>query len=200
MAVRTFFYEENGGPEGFSGTFDEATYGPAATKLWQRLNEIEPSLYKQGKTYPASGSDVEKLYANGEISAFLTYAPGAVGEAVKKGTFPATTREAVFEGGNISNYNFLAIPFNSPDKAGAQVLQDTLLDPQTQLELYKVSGSFPGIDLRKTDPATQAAFQAVSTSPAVLPLADLSRDAQPELTSTYVTRIEKDWKTNVLQK
>ncbi|MCW2776578.1 MAG: transporter substrate-binding protein [Frankiales bacterium] len=200
MAVRTFFYDTNDGPDGFAGQFDEAKYAPAATKLWKRLNDLEPSLYKKGKTYPAGEPDVEKLYANGEISAFLTYGPGAVGDAVKKGTFPATTREAVFEGGNISNYNFLAIPFNSPHKAAAQVLQDTLLDPQTQLELYKSSGSFPGIDLAKTDPATQAAFKAVSTSPAVLPLDVLSKDAQPELTSTYVTRIEKDWKANVLQK
>jgi len=52
----------------------------------------------------------------------------------------------------------------------------------------------------KTDSATQAQFAAVPVSPSVLPLAELTRNAVPELSSTYVSRIEADWKTNVLQK
>lgn len=200
MAVRTFFYDTNGGPGGFSGAFDEAKYTPAAMKLWQRLNDLKPSLYKKGTTYPAGQPDVEKLYANGEIAAFLTYGPGAVGEQVTKGVYPKTTREAVFDIGNISNYNFVSIPANSPHKAGAQVLQNVLLDPDTQLEFYKLSGTFPALDLTTLSPEQQAAFAAVSTSPSVLPLKELSANAQPELTSKYVTSIEKDWKTNVLQK
>jgi putative spermidine/putrescine transport system substrate-binding protein len=200
MAVRTFFYDTNGGPSGFSGSFDTDKYTPAATKLWDRLNALKPSLYKKGATFPAGQPDVEKLYGNGELAAFLTYAPGGVGDQVKKGVFPATTREAVLEGGNISNYNFLTIPANSPHKAAAQVLQNVLLDPETQLEFYTLSGTFPAVDLSKLSPELQAKFAAVSTSPSVLPLADLSKDAQPELTSKYVTTIEKDWKTNVLQK
>ena len=200
MAVRTFFYDTNGGPTSFAGAFDKAKYQPAANLLWKRLNDLAPSLYKKGKTYPAGQTDLEKLYANGEISAFLTYGPGAVSDAVKKGTYPASTREAVFDIGNISNYSFLSIPKTSPHKAAAEVLANVLLDPESQLQLYKAEGVFPGIDVAKTDPTIQAAFAAVSTSPSVLKLADLVKHAQPELASTYVTTIEKDWKTSVLQK
>ena len=200
MAVRTFFYDTNGGPTSFAGAFDKAKYPPAATLLWKRLNDLAPSLYKKGKTYPAGQTDLEKLYANGEISAFLTYGPGAVSDAVKKGTYPASTRESVFDIGNISNYSFLSIPKSSPHKAAAEVLANVLLDPESQLQLYRAEGVFPGIDVAKTDPTIQAAFAAVSKSPSVLPLADLVKHAQPELASTYVTTIEKDWKTNVLQK
>ncbi|MEO6205758.1 MAG: ABC transporter substrate-binding protein, partial [Mycobacteriales bacterium] len=107
MAVRTFFYDTNGGAAAFAGPFDEAKFSPAATKLWNRLNDLKPALYKKGETFPASQPDVEKLYANGEIAAFLTYNPGGVGEQVKKNVYPTTTREAVFDVGNISNYNFL---------------------------------------------------------------------------------------------
>jgi len=200
MAVRTFFYDTNGGPSGFSGAFDRGKYSPASDKLWQRLNDLAPSLYKGGKTYPAAGPDVEKLYANGEIAAFLTYGPGEVATAVKKGMFPKSTREAVFDIGNISNYNFLTIPANSPHKEGAEVLQNTLLDPATQLEFYKATGTFPAVDLNKVPAEVKAQFAAVGSSPSVLPLEALSKNAQPELTSKYVTTIEKDWKTNVQQK
>ena len=118
----------------------------------------------------------------------------------RRASSPTTTREAVFDIGNISNFNFIAIPDNSADKAGAQVLANVLLDPATQLEFYKTSGTFPGIDLDKVDPAVKAQFDAVSTSESVLPLADLTKNAQPELVSDYVTKVEKDWKTHVLQK
>ncbi len=200
MAVRTFFYDTNGGAEAFAGPFDEAKFGPAATKLWQRLNDLKPALYKKGETFPAGQPDVEKLYANGEIAAFLTYNPGAVGEQVKKNVYPTSTRQAVFDIGNISNYNFLTIPANSPHKAGAQVLQDVLLDPDTQLEFYKRTGTFPALDLTRLTAEQQAAFAAVSTSESVPPLKELSANAQPELVSGYVTAIEKGWKTDVLQK
>ena len=200
MAVRTFLYDTVGGAQALAGPFDQAKYTPAAEQLWQRLNDLAPSLYKRGETYPAGQPDVEKLFANGEIAAYLTYGPGGVGQQVEKGVYPETTRQAVLDIGNISNYNFLAIPANSADKAGAQVLANVLLDPATQLELYQTAGTFPGIDLGKVTPEVRAQFEAVSTSDSVLPLAQLSEKAQPELVSDYVTRVEKDWKTNVLQK
>ena len=200
MAVRTILYDTIGGPSSLAGPFDAATYAPAAAKLWGRLNAIAPSLWRGGSTYPASQDAVEKLYSDGEISAFFTYGPGAVGTQVSQGLFPNTTREAVLAGGNIGNESFLAIPYNAAHTAGALVLANMLQDPQTQLALYKAEGTYPGIDLAKTDPATQAQFAAVPISPSVLPLTALTRNAQPELASGYVTRIEADWKTHVLQK
>jgi len=200
MAVRTILYDTLGGPAALAGAFDDATYAPAATKLWDRLRSAAPTLWRGGSTYPQSQDQVEKLYADGEISAFFTYGPGATGAAVAKGQFPATTREAVLSVGNIANVSFLAVPKNAAHRAGAAVLANVLQDPQTQLELYKAEGIYPGIDLKKTDAATQAAFAAVPVSASVLPLAGLTRNAQPELASGYITRLEKDWKTQILQK
>ena len=140
------------------------------------------------------------MYGDGQIDAFFTYGPGATGDQVKKGIFPASTREAVLSGGNIANNSFVGIPKNAAHEAAALVLANLLQDPQTQLALYKLEGIYPGIDLAKTDAATQAAFAAVPVSPSVLPLRDLLKNAQPELASQYVTQVEKDWKVNVLQR
>jgi putative spermidine/putrescine transport system substrate-binding protein len=200
MAVRTILYDTIGGPAALSGQFDEAKYTPAATKLWTRLNTIKPTLWRAGSTYPASQDAVEKLYSNGEINAFFTYGPGAVGDQVKKGLFPASTRQAVLAGGNIGNESFIAVPDNAAHKAAALVLANVLQDPRTQLALYQAEGIYPGIDLAKTTAQVQQEFAAVPISTSVLPLSSLTRDAQPELASGYVTRIEKDWKTNVGQK
>ena len=56
-------------------------------------------------------------------------------------------------------------------------------------------GIYPGIDVTRTSPAVQARFAAVPVHPSVLPLAELTADAQPELDGRYLTRIEQDWTT-----
>jgi putative spermidine/putrescine transport system substrate-binding protein len=200
MAVRTILYDTIGGPGALSGLFDEARYTPAATKLWARLNAIKPALWRAGGSYPQSQDATEKLYSDGEISAFFTYGPGAVGDKVKKGMFPASTREAVLAGGNIGNESFIAVPDNAAHKAAALVLANVLQDPRTQLALYRAEGIYPGIDLAKSSAPVQQEFAAVPISASVLHLSSLTRDAQPELASGYVTRIETDWKTIVEQK
>ena len=200
MAVRTILYDTIGGPQSLSGPFDEATYAPAASKLFARLNAIAPSLWRGASTYPQSEDAVEKLYADGVIDAYFTYGPGAVADKVDKGQYPATTREAVPSVGNIANISNIAIPNDANHQAAALVLANLLQDPATQLALYQAEGIYPGIDLDKTSPQTRSAFAAVPLSPSVLPLAALLAHAQPELASAYVTRIEKDWKSAVLQK
>ena len=200
MAVRTILYDTIGGPTSLSGAFDGNKYAPAASKLWKRLNEVKPALWRNGTTYPQSQDEVEKLYSNGEISAFFSYGPGSVGDKVKKGLYPASTREAVPSVGNIANVSFLGVPANAAHHDGALVLANLLQDPATQLQLYQAEGIYPGIDLKRTPAEVQAAFAAVPISPSVLPLTALTANAQPELASGYVARLEKDWKTNVQQK
>lgn len=199
MAVRTLLYDTIGGPEDLAGPFDEAAYDQAAPKLWERLNTIEPTLWRQGQTYPQSQDQVEKMFADGEIDAYFTYGPGAVADKVKTGVFPQATREAVLSGGNIANSSFVGIPANAAHSDAAMVLANVLQDPATQLELYKLEGVYPGIDLTKTSAEVRQEFASVPLSASVLPLEELLSNAQPELASDYVTRIERDWKSEVLQ-
>ncbi len=200
MVVRTILYDLIGGPSALPTTFDEAAYSSVSSQLWQRLNEIAPSLWRGGSTYPQTQGAVEKLYSDGQLSAYFTYGPGAVGDLVKKGLYPASTREAVPDPGNIGNVSFLAIPDNAAHSAAALVLANVLLDPATQLALYAAEGIYPVIDLTRTTPEVQQAFARVPRSRSVLPLSTLTKNTQPELSSSYVTRLERDWKTNVLQK
>jgi hypothetical protein len=66
--------------------------------------------------------------------------------------------------------------------------------------LYQAEGTFPGIDLTRTDAAVQQAFAAVPANPAVASLAELTAHTQPELAAAYITRLEADWTARILQK
>jgi len=200
MAVRTLLYDTIGGPKELTGPFEAKAYEDAAPRLWDRLNAIEPTLWRKGETYPQTQDQVEKMFSDGEIDAYFSYGPGAVGDKVSKGVFPTSTREAVLAGGNIANSSFVGIPANAAHDDAALVVANLLQDPQTQLELYKLEGTYPGIDLSRATAAIRGQFDDVPLSPSVLPLDELLANAQPELASDYVTRLERDWKSNVLQR
>lgn len=200
MAVRTILYDTIGGPKPLAGAFNPARYAPAAAKLWPRLRAIAPDLWRHGDTYPQTQDQVQQLYSNGEISAFFTYGPGAVADQVRKGVYPASTREAVPSVGNIANYSFVGIPADAAHRAAALVLANVLEDPATQLALYKAEGIYPGLDLAKTSAATRRQFAATATSPSVVPLDALTRHAQPELAAGYVSHLDAGWKTEILQR
>ena len=202
MAVRTFFFDTAGGADQFLGDFDKSKYDAAAPKLWERLNAVEPSLWRGGSTYPASGPEVEKLFAGGEIDAYLTYGSSGIGAQVEKGTLPKTTSSAVFDAGNIGNYSFTAIPKNAADKAAAKVLANLLLSPEAALVNAGPEGAgfTSAIDLSRLPAAQRAEFEKLAESPYQVPPAELAAKTLPEVSSDYVNQLEKDWKANVLQK
>jgi putative spermidine/putrescine transport system substrate-binding protein len=88
MAVRTFFFDAAGGPDAFLEDFDEQAYEEAAPQLWERLNALEPALWREGSTYPADQGEVQALFAGDEIDAYLTYGSSAIGGLVEKGELP----------------------------------------------------------------------------------------------------------------
>lgn len=200
MVVRTFLYDTADDPAALGGAFDAERFGPVAERLWERLTALEPALWRAGETYPTSQEAVEQLYASGEIAAYFTYGPGTVGPQVAAGTFPASTREAVPDVGNIGNVSNLAVPANSPDQAAALVLANVLQDPESQLRMFADGGLYPAIEVDRTEPAVQERFAAVAPGPSVLGLDELTARVLPELDAGYVGAVDDGWTENVLQR
>jgi putative spermidine/putrescine transport system substrate-binding protein len=198
MSLRTFFYDAAGGYEDLLGDFDQGTYDAVAPELWERLNALEPSLWRGGDTYPQSGSDIAQLYGSGEIDAFLTYDTATVPLAVADGTFFESTRTAVFEDGNIANISFLGIPYNAADKAGAMVVANILQSAEAQLELRTALGFAPAIEIDRTG-ELQAEFAAIPVAPSTLSDQEFAEASLPEVQASWVTEIEDGWTENVLQ-
>jgi putative spermidine/putrescine transport system substrate-binding protein len=199
MTVRRLFYHANGGFSNFLGAYDASKFTPAMAKAATFLNDLKPALWRKGTTYPANIGDLEKLYANGEISAYLNYGALASFTNVDKGLFPKTTRVTAFKEGMIGNISYVTIPYNSPNKAGAQVIANIMQSPAAQLKMQVdgVIGS-PAIVMAKTPLAARYRVLPVhpsSTSPSVL-----AKNANPELTSAWLKAIDNGWIKDVQQK
>ncbi len=199
MQVRRLFYHAVGGYDRLLGEFDQATYDELAPQAWEFLNGIEANLWRGGATYPQSQDEVERLFASGEISAYISYNAGRAGLLVADGVFPETTSQTTFEDGMIGNTNYVAIPFNSPDKAGAQVVANILQSPEAQLRKAdpSVLGYYPAIDMSRTE--LSAEYDALPVPASVLPFTQQKKNANPELIAAWLEAIEKGWIANVLQ-
>jgi putative spermidine/putrescine transport system substrate-binding protein len=165
------------------------------------LNDIEPSLWRQGSTYPQNIAAVDQLYANGEVYLNMTYGPTETAGFVQKGTWPATTREFVFDSGMIGDVSYVAIPYNSPHQAAAKVVANILLSPDAQLKAMDAGSlGYPAIDVGKLPADQQTPFKNYAFPPEVAPLDQLIKNSNPELQAKWATTIEADWTKNVLQK
>jgi putative spermidine/putrescine transport system substrate-binding protein len=197
--VRHVFYHAAGGADALLGPFDQAKFDAVAAKTWTILNEIEPRLWREGATYPTTITQLNELFANGEVAFTFNYDPAQFGLAVQAGTYPETVRSFGLTDGTIGNTNYTLIPFNSPNKAAAMVVQNVLLSGEAQLEKAKIEvwGAAPAIEISRASPEVQAGFAAIKGHPSVVPAEELAKAALPELQADWLTAIEEGWKTQV---
>ena len=199
--VRHVFYHAAGGADNLLGPFDQAKYDEVTTKRWKILNDMEPYLWREGATYPTSITALDQLYANSEVALTFNYEPADVGLNIENGVFPPTTQGYGLTDRTIVNTNYTIIPFNSPNKAAALVLQNLLLSGEAQVEKAQPSvwGAAPAIEISRTSEKVQAVFGQIKVHPNVAPAAELAKAALPELEASWIAAIEKGWLENVGQ-
>ncbi len=199
--VEQAFYQITGQVEPYQRAFDEALFEEQAPEFYEAMNGLEPNLWREGETYPASSTALDELYQNGEVDFTMSYNPYHAQRQVEKGIFPQTTRTYLFEGGTLSNTSYVAVPFNAPNKAGAQVVANFLQSPEAQLELQRrnVVGGLATLDLEKL-PEEQRREFAVEPGPAALPLDELQEKRVPEARTGWLLEIQDGWISEVQQR
>ena len=163
------------------------------------LNDLKPSLWRKGSTYPANIGELEKLYANGEISAYISYGASTAPNQVDKGLYPKSTRVAAWSEGQIGNTNYVTIPFNSPNKAAAYVVANIINSPLAQyLNAKSLVLDSPAILMSKTPYSSQMRSIPVKTSG--ISIAKLQASVLPEPNGIWLKAIDAGWIKDVQQK
>ena len=131
---------------------------------------------------------------DGEIDMMISFSPSEAAVAITKGLLQPSARSFAFRGGTIGNTSFVAIPFNSPNKEGALVVANFLLEPATQAQGQDIKsmGSFSVLDLGKLSAADRARFDALTPSPALPSAAELGKPLL-EPHASWMTRITAEW-------
>lgn len=198
--VRLVCYNATGGYEQFLGDFDQALFDEKFPACWQALNDIEPYLWREGKTYPETSTRLQDLFANGEVYFDMTYSPAGASSLIAQGRYPETTRTFVFNEGTIANTHYLAIPFNATNKAGAMLAANFMLSPEAQYSKADPEGwgDLTALDLSKLPAEWQTNFAKMPRGQATLPDDVLAEHRLPELNADWLTAIERGWEEYVL--
>ena len=198
--VRNIIYELCGWEQFQDMEADYDTVKAAIEPALDYLRELNPYLWNEGKTFPESSTTVDAMFADGELVMDMSYGPFSVATGIAEGTYTDTTRTFVFDNGTIGNTNYMAIAFNSPNKAGAMVVINAILSAELQLTQYEQLRELPVVSADKLSAEEQAAFDAVDLGEGVLSQAELLEHRLPEMPADLVPVIEEIWLNEVVGK
>jgi putative spermidine/putrescine transport system substrate-binding protein len=198
--VRNIIYEICGWEQFQTMDPDYDTVKAAIEPALDYLRQLNPYLWNEGKTFPYSSTAVDAMFADGEVVMNVSYSPFTVATGIANGTYTETTQTFVFDKGNIGNTNYMAIGFNSPNKAGAMVVIDSIISGEIQLTQYAQLRELPVVAAEKLSADEKAAFDAVDLGKGVLSQADLLAHRLPEMPASLVPVIEEIWLNEVVGK
>ncbi|MEK7346861.1 MAG: ABC transporter substrate-binding protein [Pseudomonadota bacterium] len=162
-----------------------------AAPLWRFLDALHPQLWRGGKQFPQNAAAVRQMVADGELLMGLTFNPNEAANEIAAKRLPATVVSWQFAKGTIGNTHFVAVPYNAPSKAGAQVVANFLLSPAAQARKADIDvwGDPTVLDVARLPAAERARFQS---TPRAGQLAH-SVPALPEPHASWVDALEKEW-------
>jgi putative thiamine transport system substrate-binding protein len=162
-----------------------------ATPLWRFLDALHPHLWRGGKQFPQNAAAVRQMMADGELLMGLTFNPNEAANEIAAKRLPATVYSWQFAKGTIGNTHFVAIPYNAPSKAGAQVVANFLLSPAAQARKADIDvwGDPTVLDVGRLPAADRARFQAKPRAGQITQAAP----ALPEPHASWVDALEKEW-------
>lgn len=198
--VRNIIYDLVGYEQFQNMDADKSVVKEAIQPAIDYLKELNPYLWNEGKTFPSTSTQMENMFADGELYFGMSYAAYGVAVNIENQKFKPTTRSFIFEKGSVGNTNYLAIPINSPNKAGAIVAINEMISPKVQAERFKTLRTLPVVEYSLLSDEDKKAFDSVQIGQGVLPQDELQAGKLPEMPAKLVPIIEEIWLEEVVGK
>ena len=162
--------------------------------LWQWLEEVTPYLWRNGKNYPSNYLAMTELVAEREIDFGIAFNIAHASNSISEGKLSNSVRSYIHDKGTLANVHFLAIPYNSSNKAASRVFVDFLISPKAQIK--KQNKDFWGdpsvISISKLSQKWRNRFSSLPRGVATLTNQDLKMKLE-EPHPSWVKVIEDKW-------
>lgn len=190
-----------GGAEALAGPFDEEKYARYSTVLWDYLRQLQPYLWKEGKTFPEAVAPLHQLFANGEVWFTMSNNDCEVDNKIRQGVFPPTARAYVPAFGTIQNSHYLGIPRHSGQAAGAMVVVNFMLSPEAQYRKQDpaVWGDGTVLDVPRLEGEWPAKFAALPIRQYGPSREEMQARALPEPAPEYMIRLAADFRREIIE-
>lgn len=198
--VRNIIYDIVGHKEFLNMKADKAEVKKAIEPALKYLRSLNPYLWNNGETFPESSTNVENMFADGELVLNMTYGAYNIAVNIENGKYTDTTTSFQFDKGTIGNTNFMAIAKNSPNKAGAIVAINEMLSPEMQSSRYDILKTLPVVEYDKLSNEQKESFDKVDLGKGTIPQDELLSKRLPEMPAELVPIIEEIWLEEVVGK
>ncbi|WP_418219658.1 ABC transporter substrate-binding protein [Candidatus Formimonas warabiya] len=198
--VRNVIYDMVGYEQFMDMPADKETVKAAIEPALAYLRELNPYLWNQGKTFPATSTEVDNMFADGELVLNMSYSPYSVAVSIEKGIYPDTARSFLFDKGTIGNTNYIAIAANSPHKAAAMAAINEILSAELQATQFSELKALPVVEYSKLTADEKALFDQVDIGKGTIPQDELLSKRLPEMPAHLVPLIEEIWAEEVVGK
>ncbi|SDX64026.1 ABC transporter substrate-binding protein [Hymenobacter psychrophilus] len=200
--LKSWMMALSGDPKQFQGKFDEAVYAKWSGELWKTINASKPYFWKQGKTFPEQLAPLHQLFANGEVAFTFSNNDAEVDNKINQKVFPATARAYVPAPGTIQNSHYLGIVRGAQHPEAAMLVINFLISPEAQLKKMDpdVWGDHTVLNLAALTPAQRQQFQQLPSRRYAPKRENIQGLALMEPDPEYMTRLFKDFRTQVMEK
>lgn len=198
--VRNIIYELVGYEQFQDMEPDKETVKAAIEPALEYLRTLNPYLWNQGKSFPATNAQVENMFMDGETALFVSYEPYCAATNIEKGLYPETVQSFVFDKGTIGNTNFIAIAQNASNRAGALVAINEMLSAEMQASRYQELKVLPVLDYNRLSDEEKQLFDGVEIGRGSIPQNALLEKRLPEMPAKLVPIIEEIWLDEVVGK
>ncbi len=199
--IRNIIYDIVGYEELLNASNDKEEIKAIIMPALDYLNELEPYLWEEGKTYPKEESIMQKMYSNGQLYMTMSYTALLGPRNIKDGIFSPTSETFVFENGNVANCHYLAIPFNAPNQEDAMTVINFMLSPEAQASKLNIEnwGDLSVLDYDKLSESEQQVFDDANSQYQTIDTNELMQKRLPEVDAEKISIIEELWEENVLK-
>ncbi|MCB5160598.1 ABC transporter substrate-binding protein [Marinomonas algarum] len=198
--LKQALYELTEDTDLLSQPVDQVNFTTITAPLWEYLDTLHSVAWRNGQTFPSGSEEMIRLLDDQEIDVALSFDVSAASVQIDKGNLADSVRSYVFTQGTIGNTHFLAIPYNSSVKAGAQVVANFMLSPEAQIRKQHptVWGDLSVLSYNRLSEAEKEQFNDIPRGIATLSIEELGQTL-PEPHSSWVSALEKEWRRRYAQ-
>lgn len=164
------------------------------------FKELNQYLWNQGKSFPATISQLDNMYSDGELVMTMSYESYQIALNIEKGLYTETSRSFILDKGTIGNTNYMAIAKNSPNKEGALVVINEILSPKMQSTKYEDCKLLPAIEYDLLTEKDKETFDNIKIGKGIISQDQLLSKQIPEIPAKFVPIIEEIWLEEVPSK
>lgn len=198
--VRNVIYDIVGYEQFMNMEADKEVVREAVKPAMDYLRELNPYLWNQGKTFPASSTLLENMFSDGEVYLNMSYSPYSAAVNIEQGKYPETAKTFLFENGMIGNTNYIAIANNAPNKAGAMVAINEIISAELQASQFDSLKTVSVVDYAKLSEEERAMFDKVDIGKGTVSQDELLAKRLPEMPAKLIPIIEEIWQEEVVGK